>query len=94
VLNLPPIICLSTTGDFEYQLEALEGQPPTQLGSVMQSNIFRPYGRHHRKPKIAKIPYVMILRNLSQCWREGRENSKEIETEIAENWNAPLEGAH
>jgi hypothetical protein len=132
VLNLPPIICLSTSGDFEYQLEALEGQPPTQLGSVMQgligaanedhnlarvfstftatnpsifldidrdkaqalgvgiSNIFRPYGRHHRKPKIAKIPYVMILRNLSKCWREGRENSKEIETEIAENWNAPL----
>jgi hypothetical protein len=37
-----------------------------------------------------KIPYVMILRNLSKCLREGRENSKEIETEIAEDWNAPL----
>jgi hydrophobic/amphiphilic exporter-1 (mainly G- bacteria), HAE1 family len=34
--NLPPIIGLSTSGGFEYQLEALEGQPPTQLGSVMQ----------------------------------------------------------
>ena len=34
----------------------------------------------------------MILRNLSKCWREGRENSKEIETEIAENWNAPHAG--
>ena len=39
MLNLPPIICLSTSGDFEYQLEALEGQPPTQLGSVMQGLI-------------------------------------------------------
>ena len=26
--NLPPIIGLSTTGGFEYQLEALEGQDP------------------------------------------------------------------
>jgi multidrug efflux pump len=34
--NFPPIIGLSTSGGFEYQLEALEGQPPTQLGSVMQ----------------------------------------------------------
>jgi hydrophobic/amphiphilic exporter-1 (mainly G- bacteria), HAE1 family len=34
--NLPPIIGLSTSGGFEYQLEALEGQPPTQVGSVMQ----------------------------------------------------------
>jgi isopentenyl diphosphate isomerase/L-lactate dehydrogenase-like FMN-dependent dehydrogenase len=39
VLNLPPIICLSTSGGFEHQLEALEGQPPTQLGSVMQGLI-------------------------------------------------------
>jgi multidrug efflux pump len=37
--NLPPIIGLSTSGGFEYQLEALEGQPPTQLGSVMQGLI-------------------------------------------------------
>jgi hydrophobe/amphiphile efflux-1 (HAE1) family protein len=34
--NLPPIIGLSTSGGFEYQLEALEGQAPAQIGSVMQ----------------------------------------------------------
>ena len=33
--NLPPIIGLSTSGGFEYQLEALEGQDPVALGSVM-----------------------------------------------------------
>ncbi len=33
--NLPPIIGLSTSGGFEYQLEALEGQDPVKLGSVM-----------------------------------------------------------
>jgi hydrophobe/amphiphile efflux-1 (HAE1) family protein len=34
--NLPPIIGLSTSGGFEYQLEALEGQDPVKLGGVMQ----------------------------------------------------------
>ena len=34
--NLPPILGLSTSGGFEYQLEALEGQDPATLGSVMQ----------------------------------------------------------
>jgi hydrophobe/amphiphile efflux-1 (HAE1) family protein len=37
--NLPPIIGLSTSGGFEYQLEALEGQDPVTLGSVMQGVI-------------------------------------------------------
>ncbi|MEA2921055.1 MAG: hypothetical protein QOF07_1018 [Bradyrhizobium sp.] len=32
--NLPPIIGLSTSGGFEYQLEALEGQDPAAMGSV------------------------------------------------------------
>jgi hydrophobic/amphiphilic exporter-1 (mainly G- bacteria), HAE1 family len=34
--NLPPIIGLSTTGGFEYDLEALEGQEPAAMNSVMQ----------------------------------------------------------
>ncbi|MGH7061446.1 MAG: efflux RND transporter permease subunit, partial [Stellaceae bacterium] len=34
--NLPPIIGLSTTGGFEYQLEGLEGQEPAAMNSVMQ----------------------------------------------------------
>ncbi len=33
--NLPPIIGLSTTGGFEYQLEALEGQDAVVLGQAM-----------------------------------------------------------
>ncbi|AHJ65083.1 efflux RND transporter permease subunit [Granulibacter bethesdensis] len=38
-LNLPPIIGLSTTGGFEYQLEGLEGQDPASLGSVARGLI-------------------------------------------------------
>ena len=33
--NLPPIIGLATTGGFEYQLDALEGQDPASLNSTM-----------------------------------------------------------
>jgi hydrophobe/amphiphile efflux-1 (HAE1) family protein len=33
--NLPPIIGLSTSGGFEYQLENLEGRAPAEMGSVM-----------------------------------------------------------
>jgi hydrophobe/amphiphile efflux-1 (HAE1) family protein len=32
--NLPPIIGLSTSGGFEYQLENLEGRDPAEMGSV------------------------------------------------------------
>ncbi len=38
--NLPPIIGLSTSGGFEYQLEALEGQEPAMTG----------YSAHFRRP--------------------------------------------
>jgi hydrophobe/amphiphile efflux-1 (HAE1) family protein len=34
-INLPPIIGLATTGGFEYQLDALEGQDPALLNSTM-----------------------------------------------------------
>jgi multidrug efflux pump len=37
--NLPPIIGLSTTGGFEYELEGLEGQEPAPMNSVMQGLI-------------------------------------------------------
>jgi hydrophobe/amphiphile efflux-1 (HAE1) family protein len=35
--NLPPIIGLSTGGGFEYQLDALEGQSPQDMSSVLGS---------------------------------------------------------
>ena len=37
--NLPPIIGLSTTGGFEYELEGLEGQKPATMNGVMQGLI-------------------------------------------------------
>jgi hydrophobe/amphiphile efflux-1 (HAE1) family protein len=49
--NLPPIIGLSTSGGFEYQLEALEGQDPVKLGSVMQGVI----AAANQDPRLARI---------------------------------------
>ena len=37
--NLPPIIGLSTGGGFEYQLQALNGQDPVEMGPVLQGLI-------------------------------------------------------
>jgi len=32
--NLPPILGLGNTGGFQYVLEALQGQPPTEIGTI------------------------------------------------------------
>jgi multidrug efflux pump subunit AcrB len=49
--NLPPIIGLSTSGGFEYQLEALEGQDPAAMGSVAVGLI----GAANRDPRLARV---------------------------------------
>jgi hydrophobe/amphiphile efflux-1 (HAE1) family protein len=49
--NLPPIIGLSTSGGFEYQLEALEGQDPVKLGGVMQGVV----ASANQDPRLARV---------------------------------------
>src|SRR5262249_19328521 len=49
--NLPPIIGLSTTGGFEYDLEGLEGQDPAEMNSVMQ----RLLANANRDPRLARV---------------------------------------
>jgi hydrophobe/amphiphile efflux-1 (HAE1) family protein len=49
--NLPPIIGLSTSGGFEYNLEALEGQESASLSSVMQNVI----GTANHTPGLARV---------------------------------------
>ena len=51
--NLPPIIGLSTSGGFEYQLENLEGRPPEDMASVMQG-LDRPR-RRTRIPALNRV---------------------------------------
>jgi hydrophobe/amphiphile efflux-1 (HAE1) family protein len=49
--NLPPIIGLSTSGGFEYQLEALEGQDPVALGSVVSGLV----SAANRDPRLTRV---------------------------------------
>jgi hydrophobe/amphiphile efflux-1 (HAE1) family protein len=49
--NLPPIIGLSTSGGFEYQLEALEGQDPASMGSVASGLI----AAANRDPRLTRV---------------------------------------
>jgi hydrophobe/amphiphile efflux-1 (HAE1) family protein len=49
--NLPPIIGLSTSGGFEYQLEALEGQDPATMGSVAAGLI----AAANHDPRLARV---------------------------------------
>lgn len=49
--NLPPIIGLSTSGGFEYQLEALEGQDPVAMSGVMNGLI----GAANRDPVLTRV---------------------------------------
>ncbi|MGO4713432.1 efflux RND transporter permease subunit [Bradyrhizobium sp. 2TAF24] len=49
--NLPPIIGLSTSGGFEYQLEALEGQDPAAMSSVMGGLI----GAANRDARLTRV---------------------------------------
>ena len=49
--NLPPIIGLSTSGGFEYQLEALQGQDPVKLGAVMQGVV----AAANQDPRLARV---------------------------------------
>jgi hydrophobe/amphiphile efflux-1 (HAE1) family protein len=49
--NLPPIIGLSTSGGFEYQLDALEGQDPVALGSVTSGLI----SAANRDPRLTRV---------------------------------------
>jgi hydrophobe/amphiphile efflux-1 (HAE1) family protein len=49
--NLPPIIGLSTSGGFEYQLQALEGQDPVRLGGVVQALI----GAANQDSRLARV---------------------------------------
>ena len=49
--NLPPIIGLSTTGGFEYDLEALEGQEPAAMNGAMQGLL----AASNQDPRLARV---------------------------------------
>ncbi len=49
--NLPPIIGLSTSGGFEYQLQNLEGRDPAEMGTVLNGLL----ATANQDPKLARV---------------------------------------
>jgi hydrophobe/amphiphile efflux-1 (HAE1) family protein len=72
--NLPPIIGLSTTGGFEYDLEALEGQEPAAMNSVMQGLI----ANANRDPQLARVFSTYTANNPSIYLDIDREKAQAL----------------
>jgi len=72
--NLPPIIGLSTTGGFEYELEGLEGQDPVAMNSVMQGLI----GAANHDPRLARVFSTFSASNPSVWLDIDREKAQAL----------------
>src|SRR5207253_5818363 len=72
--NLPPIIGLSTTGGFEYELEGLEGQDPVAMNSVMQGLI----GAANHDPRLARVFSTYSASNPSVWLDIDREKAQAL----------------
>jgi len=72
--NLPPIIGLSTTGGFEYQLETLEGQDAVVLGGAMQGLL----ASANQDPRLTRVFSTFTATNPSLFLDIDREKTQAL----------------
>ncbi len=82
--NLPPIIGLSTSGGFEYQLENLEGRPPEDMASVMQGMV----AAANRDPRLTRVFSTFTASNPSIWLDIDREKAQALGLSISDVFNA------
>jgi hydrophobe/amphiphile efflux-1 (HAE1) family protein len=82
--NLPPIIGLSTSGGFEYQLEALEGQDPAAMGSVAGGLI----GAANRDGRLARVFATFTATNPSLYLDIDRAKAQALGLNISDVFTA------
>jgi multidrug efflux pump subunit AcrB len=82
--NLPPIIGLSTSGGFEYQLENLEGRPPEDMGSVMQGMV----AAANQDPRLNRVFSTFTASNPSIWLEIDREKAQALGLAISDVFNA------
>jgi hydrophobe/amphiphile efflux-1 (HAE1) family protein len=82
--NLPPIIGLSTSGGFEYQLEALEGQDPATVGSVAAGLI----SAANRDPRLARVFTTFTATNPSVYLDIDRAKAQALGVTISDIFTA------
>ena len=82
--NLPPIIGLSTSGGFEYQLENLEGRDPAEMASVMQGLV----AAANQDPRLTRVFSTFTATNPSIWLDIDREKAQALGLNIADVFNA------
>ena len=82
--NLPPIIGLSTSGGFEYQLENLEGRPPEDMASVMQGLV----AAANQDPRLNRVFSTFTASNPSIWLDIDREKAQALGLAISDVFNA------
>jgi multidrug efflux pump subunit AcrB len=82
--NLPPIIGLSTTGGFEYELEGLEGQEPAEMNGVMQGLL----ANANKDPRLARVFSTYTASNPSIFLDIDREKAQALGLGMNDVFNA------
>ena len=82
--NLPPIIGLSTTGGFEYELEGLEGQDPSAMNSVMQGLL----AAANQNPRLTRVFTTYTASNPSIYLDIDREKTQALGLGMNDVFNA------
>jgi multidrug efflux pump subunit AcrB len=82
--NLPPIIGLSTSGGFEYELEGLEGQDPAAMGSVMQGLV----AAANQDSRLSRVFSTYTATNPSIYLDIDREKAQALGLEMNDVFNA------
>jgi hydrophobe/amphiphile efflux-1 (HAE1) family protein len=79
-INLPPIIGLSTGGGFEYELEALQGQTPAEMGSAMGGLL----GAANSDPRMTQVFSTFTATNPSIFLDIDRDKAQALGVPISE----------
>jgi hydrophobe/amphiphile efflux-1 (HAE1) family protein len=82
--NVPPIIGLSTSGGFEYELETLEGREPAAMNSVMQGLI----ANANQNPELARVFSTFTASNPSIYLDIDREKAQALGLAISDVFGA------
>jgi hydrophobe/amphiphile efflux-1 (HAE1) family protein len=82
--NLPPIIGLSTSGGFEYQLENLEGRSPEEMASAMQGMI----AAANQDPRLNRVFSTFTASNPSIWLDIDREKAQALGLAVSDVFNA------
>jgi len=82
--NLPPIIGLSTSGGFEYELENLEGRDPAEMAIVTDGLV----AAANQDPRLARVFSTFTASNPSIWLDIDREKAQALGLNISDVFNA------